>query len=346
MPVPGRQLLRAALRNYSTRADLRWRKIPSFEVLPATSERAVYYLTPHSDGPHGGIRVAFRHVDLLNAIGIRSAVLYPKGTRRPAWFESSTPMVTADTVEFHADDILVVPEVYGPMLTALRDDIRVLIFNQGAYITFNHVDLTTSHPGAPYSTLSRFEGIMTVSEDSAELLGLAFPEAQIDIARPVVDSSIFYADERPRSKTIAYVPTRRADELHQVLHILRARGTTWELRALQGLTEKAVGEALRSTSIFLSLSERDGFGLPPAEAMACGNYVVGYHGGGGREFFDPAFSRTTTSTIDLISALEQAMSAPLDLLARKGRAASDSVLNAYSEDGLRDDLARIYSRLI
>lgn len=42
--------------------------------------------------------------------------------------------------------------------------------------------------------------------------------------------------------------------------------------------------------IFLSLSSAEGFGLPPAEAMACGCVTIGYHGRCGLEFFRPEFS--------------------------------------------------------
>lgn len=346
MPGRARTLVRSAVGAYRRRSDLRWRRVPSFDVLPARGTPSVYYVTPYAAGPHGGIRVAFRHVDLLNRMGINAAVLYPKGRARPTWFENVTPMVTAESIGFHADDILVVPEVYGPTIPTIRDDIRVLIFNQGAYITYNQIDPATTAPGAPYAALSRLEGIMTVSEDSAELLALAHPETRIDIARPVVDAQIFHRDDRERTNTIAYVPTRRAEELNQVLHILRARGVSWELKALRGLTEEGVGEALRSASIFLSLSDRDGFGLPPAEAMACGTYVVGYRGGGGREFFDPDFSRPVDSTFELITSLDAAMSAPPEQLRAAGRRASEAILGRYTEAGLRSDLDAVFSRLI
>lgn len=47
---------------------------------------------------------------------------------------------------------------------------------------------------------------------------------------------------------------------------------------------------LGESAIFLSFSDMEGFGLPPVEAMSCGCAVVGYHGGGGREYFLPEHS--------------------------------------------------------
>ena len=43
---------------------------------------------------------------------------------------------------------------------------------------------------------------------------------------------------------------------------------------------------LQSSLVFLSFGHPEGFGLPVAEALACGCSVVGYSGLGGREIFD------------------------------------------------------------
>ena len=59
---------------------------------------------------------------------------------------------------------------------------------------------------------------------------------------------------------------------------------------MQGLTHAQVAERLRASRIYLAFTHQEGFGLPAAEAMACGNYVIGNHGQAGREFFDSAFS--------------------------------------------------------
>ena len=53
-------------------------------------------------------------------------------------------------------------------------------------------------------------------------------------------------------------------------------------------SEAAVADILRESQVFLSFGHPEGFGLPPAEALACGCLVIGYHGGGGREYFGPA----------------------------------------------------------
>jgi len=339
-------LARTAVAGYRQRADLKHRQVPDIRVHRSRQSPVIYYLVPYSAQAHGGVRVVYRHVALLNRMGIRSAVLQTGVPDRPTWFASDVPLVPIDALSFHSDDILVVPEFYGPSMARLDSDIRTLVFNQGGYITFNMIDLDATAPGAPYAQLERLEGIMTVSRDSADLLALSFPSVQIDIARPVVDASIFHLPTTPKKRIVAHVTTRRADELNQIRHILRARGTSWELRALRGLTETQMADALRESSVFLSLSDRDGFGLPPAEAMACGCYVVGYTGGGGEEYFDPDYCTSVSSTRQAVLELERALATPMDELRAAGERASAAVLSRYHEAGLIEDLDRVYSRLL
>ena len=337
---------RAAAHRYRRAADLRKRQVPRIRPTARRGEPSVYYLVPHSARPHGGIRVVYRHVRLLAAMGIRAAVLQTGSSSRPEWFDSDVPFVSASRLDFASDDILVVPEIYGPTIAQLDPSIRVLIFNQGGYITFDHLGLSATMPGAPYRQIPRLEGIMTVSRDSAALLALAFADTPIDVARPVIDGEIFHPSSAPRENTFAFVPTRRRDEVNQILHIVRARGLGWQPRPLEGLTEAEMARALQRSALFLSLSDRDGFGLPPAEAMASGCYVVGYPGGGGDEFFDPDYCIPATSTAEVIAALEQATQLPESERRAAGERAAAAILGRYSTAGLRDDLSRIYGRLL
>ena len=77
----------------------------------------------------------------------------------------------------------------------------------------------------------------------------------------------------------------------QVVQLLRHRGTLdgYPLVAIDGQPEAAVARVLGECLLFLSFGTPEGFGLPPLEAMACGCVAVGYHGRGGREYWDPAY---------------------------------------------------------
>jgi glycosyltransferase involved in cell wall biosynthesis len=53
---------------------------------------------------------------------------------------------------------------------------------------------------------------------------------------------------------------------------------------IDGLHEEETAAVLRRSLAFVSLARLEGFGLPALEALASGCLVVGFHGGGGREY--------------------------------------------------------------
>ena len=240
----------------------------------------VYYLTSDTDRPVGGNRTIYRHVDALNSGGISAVVINQSGIPC-SWFAHKTPVLPAKSITLTPHDILVVPEFYGSRLHELPIGPRVVIFNQNAYQTF--AGINQAAPGAPYRRVSGIEAIVVVSHDSANYLQYAFPELRIERVRNAVDGSIFHPGASPPGRRIAVMPRRRAADCDQVLHLLRARGclNTWEVVKIEGYSERETAAAMQSCAIFLSFSEREGFGMPPAEAMACGCYVIGFTGLGG-----------------------------------------------------------------
>ena len=248
-----------------------------------------------------------------------------------------------------------VPECYGPSFGQLPDGPRVVVFNQGAYHTFDLLGYEQTEAGAPYAGASRLAAVLTVSDDSAALLRYAFPSIPVHVARVVVDRNVFHPGPRPPGRRIAYLTHRRPGEREQLRHLLRARGVLdgWTLAPIAGRTERQTAAIMRDSAVFLSFSQLDGFGLPPAEAMACGSYVVGYPGQGGREYFDPAYCAPVPDG-DLLAyarAVEQAIADhdhdrdPAGFGGR-GRLASQRVLDRYSADGLRADLLAFYEPLL
>ncbi|MBP2411553.1 hypothetical protein JOF48_000352 [Arthrobacter stackebrandtii] len=348
--MKAREAVRKSVAAYQNWSDLRWRKPPRLHVGAAAGDPAVYYLAPMETKPSGGVKVIYQHVDALRDLGIRAAVLHAKEGFRCDWFENQTPVVSAATVKLKANDILAVPECYGPTLHLFPPEVRKVVFNQGPHHTFDRIPFTDTAAGHPYRTAGNLAALLTVSRDGAELLKYAFDPLPVGVVRNVVDGRVFTTRTGPAPRRIAYMPSRRPEELHQLRHLLRAVGVGmpggWELLEIANMDESQVAAAMRSSAIFLSLSERDGFGLPPAEAMASGAYVVGYAGGGGREFFDPSYCTPAVDTTTLLRGLLDAMDMPDAEREERGLKASAAILNHYTADGLRADLETFYGEVL
>ena len=92
------------------------------------------------------------------------------------------------------------------------------------------------------------------------------------------------------------MPRKKKDHAGRLIFILNHRlPKNWQIKSLDNLIESDVIKFLNKSKIFLSFSELEGFGLPPVEAALCGNYVIGYTGESGKEYwkipiFDEVFS--------------------------------------------------------
>jgi hypothetical protein len=334
--------------------ERRARRVPSFRVGDGGSEPSVYYVAPDRDRPSGGVRVIYRHVGLLNQLGVRAFVMHQRPGFSCTWFEHDTPVLAGRDAELGPADVLVVPEWYGTSLHRVPSVPRLVVFNQGAYRTFDCVDYDRTGPRAPYSGLERLVAFLAVSEDNVDYLRYTFPDIPVALTRNVIDPEVFRPDPtRLPSRRIAVVPTRRPAELSQLRHILRARGimNRWSIVPIMGRSERETAAVMQDAALFLSLGEREGFGLPPAEAMASGCYVVGFTGLAGREYFDPAYSAPVPDgdVIALARAVEKAcelFERDPGALVQLGRKASEATSSRYSLDGLRADLEAFYGSLL
>ena len=336
--------------------ELRRRQVPGFGTHQRPGPTTVYYVARDSDVPNGGVRAIYRHVDALNAQGVPAAVLHNRANFRCTWFTNSTRVVHGGAVSLGPDDILVVPEWYGPGLHRIPVGPRVVVFNRRAYDTFDQVSFAGSAPGSPYRNTRGLIALLTVSRDNADFLRYSFPDVPVHLTRNVIDPAVFHpgpTGEAGRPRRIAFTTNRRPAERDHLLHVLRSRGVLvgWELVPITGRTERETADLMRDSALFLSFSEREGFGLPPAEAMASGCYVVGYPGLAGREFFDPSYC-TPVPDEDLAGfarAVEEACLAYAsdpDTLTKRARAASERVLTHYTADGLSNDLEAFYRPLV
>ena len=90
-----------------------------------------------------------------------------------------------------------------------------------------------------------------------------------------------------KKRIISYMPRKNSKDSSIVAAFLKQQEwflkSGWALQPISGLPQKQVSEILQKSLIFLAFGHPEGFGLPLAEAAACGCYLIGYSGLGGRE---------------------------------------------------------------
>jgi glycosyltransferase involved in cell wall biosynthesis len=308
---------------------------------PATEPtRRVYILAVllESDRPIGGAKMLYRHVDLLNRNGIPAAVVHMRPGFRYTWFENETVVRYLTVGLVNTSDFLVVPEVVGPCIADIGRGARKVIYNQNCYYSFLGYSLEPEDQTTPYRD-PEVTATLVVSEDSRRYLEYAFPGLRILRIRYSVRPDLFFWDGAAKKRQIAFMPRKGVEDLVQVLNILKFRGMLhgFSLVPIEGLPEREVAAILRDSAIYLSTGQAEGFGLPVAEAMACGCTVVGYHGGGGRELFRPGFSHPVEEgdILGLARACEQVIQGLREEPARleeQGREAAEFIRREYSPE--------------
>ena len=247
----------------------------------------IYVLCPDHNRPSGGVRKLYRHVDVLTEHGWPASILHHRPGFCCTWFDHQTRIQYMPDVALTPSDYLVVSEVYGPVIHDIQPGVPKVIFNQGCYLTFHGYSLEKKDDDPPYLHPD-VKAVLVVSEDSRAYLSHVFPGLWIHRLRYGIEPSLFRY-EAQKKRQIAFMPRRNREAVRQVINALNYGGVLqgFDLAAIDDRDERETADMLRESLLFLSFSEAEGFGLPPAEAMACGCVVVGYHGMGGREFFLP-----------------------------------------------------------
>jgi hypothetical protein len=252
----------------------------------------IFYLSPDDTRPVGGIKILYRHVDILNRHGFEAAIVHRKKGFRCTWFENETRVLYYNKIEPDSGDVVVVPEIYGPRATDHFPEAGKVIFNQNAHLTFWDYDVHAQNPVTAYHDPA-VRCVMVVSEDSRRYLERVFP--RVPVRRVHVSTTVDAFPFRPLSakqKVITYMPRKNPEDARQVISILTFLGLLdgWDVKPIAGLPYQEVAELIGRSSLFLSFGHPEGCPMPPIEAMLSGAIVVGYHGNGGREFFHPEYS--------------------------------------------------------
>lgn len=348
--------------------------------------RKIYFICPDNKMATGGVKQLYRQVDILNKNGFNACILHKKKNFRSTWFKNETKIeynkqlfkelnflikynkvnnfksrFTKFKIQLSSlfqksealdkNGILVFPEIYGPHFGLVKEDMKKVIFNQNCYYTFNYYNLEDTYLTNPYEDKNTLATIVA-SEDATKYISYAFPKLNVLRLRLGIDATLFHYSGQ-KKKQIAFMPRKLNEDVTQVVNILKIRNQCkdWNFVPIEGKNEEQVAAILRESQLFLSFNYNEGFGLPPAEAMACGCTVIGYQGRGGMEYFKPEFSYPVLDR-DIISFVEKIESFISDfdknpsVFEEKGKAASSFILQEYSFENEEKDIVQIWKQIL
>ncbi|MFC6269221.1 glycosyltransferase [Frigoriflavimonas asaccharolytica] len=338
-------------------------------------KQKIYFICPSNKFVTGGVKQIYKMVETLNENNF-DAVLLLKKNNKESWFNSKVPIeispyifkkikysyknksfnffgklvlkyLKLKSISLEENSILVFPEIYGPKINEIEPQLKKVIFNQNCYYTFEH--FYQNYNSNPYQNTNSLATIV-VSEDSKKYLNFTFPEHQVHRLKIGVDTSTFFYSEN-KQKIISYMPRKLSEDSIQIINILKIRNNlkTWSILPIENNTESEVAEILKKSAIFLSFNHREGFGLPPVEAMACGCFVIGYQGQAGREYFKDEFSSTVPegNIIQFVKEIENIINnyeIDPEKLAYKGMLAAKLIKENYNVE--KEETIKIWEKIL
>ncbi len=183
----------------------------------------IVYLSPAINVPIGGIKVIYRHSEMLNQLGFTSSVFHPDNPKfvcdwfthqakirlgQTKWFRKKHEMY--ESIPFRPErDFLVIPEVRTSQIgrQCLERNLKYAMFVQNGYQLFDGGRSDLELLNQVYRNASV---ICSISEDTTEVIQMTFPMIDPDkIIRlyPHV-SEIFRNLTTKKKKLITYMPRK------------------------------------------------------------------------------------------------------------------------------------------
>ncbi len=194
-------------------------------------------------------------------------------------------------------DFIIIPEIWAHFAYdfLIKKKIKYSIFVQGYYAMnsfYDHKKLSESYDKAEF--------IITTSHETYKSIKFIFPKCKNKILKInlSVDGKKFKLPKK-KSNLITLMPRKLSDHFHILsLFLYKKLPKNWKIESLSNLDEKKLFSKLCKSKIFLSFSYLEGFGMPPLEAAMAGNKVIGYSGGGGKEYWKmPIFDEVHSGNI-------------------------------------------------
>ena len=289
----------------------------------------IIYISHAEKGPSGGAKIIYRHSEKINSLkNFSSEVLHLKKTKlsklkssikkkinfndniengwqlndlmpvkkfKYKWFNHK--IKTRNNFNFNNNkDFVILPEIFAH----LADDLLIKKgTNYGIFVQNGYVIQSTNNEKKLLKSYSKAKFILSYSDDITKCIKLRFPKLKTRIIKISYSIDIKKTELRNKSNIITYMSRKLPIHSYLVINYLKPQlKKNWKIINLNNLSEEQTYKSLRRSKIFLSFSSFEGLGLPPAEAALAGNYVIGYTGNGGDEYWkNPIFKKINSGEI-------------------------------------------------
>ena len=294
------------------------------------NKKNIIYLCNTEKGASGGAKIIYHHSKIINKLkDYTSQLIHIKKKKTAKWKTSfnkkfkinkfaetgwqldeveavkkfkynwfNNKISIKDNLNFdQKKDFVILPEIFAHLAGDLliKNKIKYAIFVQNGYsINF------TSNLKKLELAYSNAEFILSYSSDITECIKLNFPKLQTEIIKikySIVSKAI---NKKVRKKNLITYMSRKlpVHSSHVVLLLKKHLPKNWTIKDLNNIDEKLVYHSLQKSKIFLAFSNLEGLPLPPVEAALAGNYVVGYTGEGGKDYWKkPIFTEIYSGDI-------------------------------------------------
>tara|TARA_B100001250_G_scaffold393460_1_gene396295 strand:+ start:190 stop:1209 length:1020 start_codon:yes stop_codon:yes gene_type:complete len=261
----------------------------------------LFLCIPDSNKPIGGVKQIYKHAESICSFGRQAFVVTEKPGFKPSWFSSAAKTISFEEIFAHesinfSTTILVLPETYVTHdLSNYRghdlSGYSYVIFNQNVYFTFQGLNtnsaLSVIHNF--YRSANMLQ-VLTVSSDNLLFIANILGVDEGRISRIIHGIGAGFESSNSKENIITWMPRKNRVEAAKVLTSIDCGRShcfeKWHILALDNISHDEVALHLNKSKIFLSFGHPEGFGLPIAEAMASGCWVIGYSGIGGDELFE------------------------------------------------------------
>lgn len=321
-----------------------------------------YWLALHPDikRPIGGVKQVHRLAEALSLCGRQATLIQSSAAFHPGWFSSDVNTIShAEWLKIRFElrpdrDVVVLPETYMNVFESYAPGLAKIIFNQNGAYSFGFGGAKNFPSPAKVLDLYRHPELLhllCVSQHDRDLLihGFDLGAERVSLLVNGIETERFHPASSKR-RQIAYMPRKNGAEAAVVVALLQNQPwfRHWTLVAIKDRSQADVAAILQKSLVFLAFGHPEGFGLPMAEALACGCALLGYSGLGGRELLSLAFQNDVglevaygdwLGFIKGVAAFDRSLQENQTKVLESLLKASKAVRARYSNSAMRDSVA-------